>query len=278
MNGRTALNLVSDGVIKMDGGVVFGQVPKGVWQEWMPADRRNRIKLGLNCLLVRIGDQNFLIDTGSGQKHTAAERDIFGLSTSQLLPALKKCGCLPQDIHGVVLTSLHFEHTGGCTKIDRRGGLVATFPKARYFVQRAAYEEAIAPNERDTDGYSPNDFVPLFERGQLELIDGDAALVPGLHLRAADGPTTGHQVVIVTHGGERVAFLGDLVPTPYHLQLSCISATDRQPEETLQRKRAILDEAIHDGWLLVFSHGASNRAGYLEYRNGRPALRPIELN
>ena len=276
--GRTALHLLSDGVLRLDGGVVFGQVPKGQWQEWMPADRRNRVKLGLNCMLLTIGDKNVLIDTGIGPKHSAADRDRYGLSTSQLLSGLRSFGLGPQDIHAVVLTSLHFEHSGGATRVNRRGEVVPTFPKAQYFAQREALEEATSPTERHVNGFIADDFLPLQDKERLELIDGECMLMPGLQVRKTAGPFEGHQIVVFTHGGERVAFLGDLVPTPYHLQLSCISAADRYPDETLQHKREVLGEAVSEGWLLVFSHGTNDKAGYLQDRSGRLYLRPISLD
>ncbi|MEX2599785.1 MAG: MBL fold metallo-hydrolase [Dehalococcoidia bacterium] len=278
MAGRTELHIVSDGTMKVDGGVMFGQVPKGQWQEWMSADRRNRIRLGLNCLLVRSGDKNFLVDTGTGQKQPSLVRDTYGLSTSQLLSNLKNHGIGPQDVHGVVLSSLHFEHTGGCTRINRRGELVPTFPKAQYFIQREAIEEAATPSERSADGYVPEDYLPLQEKDRLDLVDGEGTLVPGIQVRQAGGPSQGHQIVVITHGGERVAYLGDLVPTPYHLQLACIAASDRQPELTLQNKRKVLGEAVAEGWLLIFSHGMEDKAGYLENRSGRLYLRPVALD
>lgn len=276
--GRTDLKILSDGTFKLDGGVMFGQIPKGQWQEWMPADRRNRIKLGLNCLLVRIGDQNFLVDTGTGQKHSAEYRDEFGLVNSQLLTQLKNYGLTVQDINGVVLSSLHFEHTGGCTRVNRRGEIVPTFPQAMYYVQREALEEATSPTERHVDDFVKDDFMPLMERERLVLVDNECTVAPGFFVRRAPGPSDGHQIVVITHGGERVAFLGDLVPTPYHLQLACISAADRHPEETLQSKRSVLSEAVREGWLLIFAHGINERAGYLENRNGRLFLRPINLD
>ena len=147
MPGRTALHLISDGNIKADGGALFGQYPKSQWNEWLAADRRNRVRLGLNCLLVSVDGQNFPVDTGAGQKHSASMRDAFGIGTSQLLQSLKSRGLQRQDIHGVILTSLHFLHAGGCTKRDRSGNLVPTFPKAKYYVQRAAFLEAMNPNE-----------------------------------------------------------------------------------------------------------------------------------
>ena len=278
MSGRTELHLISDGSIRFDGGVLFGQVPKSQWQDWVPADRRNRVKLGLNCLLVRIGDRNYLVDTGVGVKHSQEDKETYGLATSQLLSDLKSHGLTPQDIDGVILTSLHFEHTGGCTRVSRRGEIVPTFPKASYFVQREALEEASFPTDRHVNGYVPDDYLPLKIKNKLETLDGEATIAPGLQVRRASGPYEGHQIVIITHGGERVVFLGDLVPTRYHLQPECIAASDRNPEETLQTKRKVLDEAVRDGWLLVFSHGTSDRAGYFQERNGRRSLRPVSLS
>lgn len=257
---------------------MFGQVPKGQWQDWMPADRRNRIKLGLNCLLVRIGSQNFLVDTGTGGKHSVERRDDYGLVTSQLLSGLKANGLSAQDIDGVILSSLHFEHTGGSTRVNRRGEVVPTFPQATYYVQREALEEATSPTERHVEEFIKDDFLPLLEKDRLHLVDGEHTIAPGFFVRRASGPAEGHQIAVITHGGERVAFLGDLVPTPYHLQLACISASDRHPEETLQTKRAVLSEAVREGWLLVFSHGIHEHAGYLENRSGRLYLRPVTLD
>jgi glyoxylase-like metal-dependent hydrolase (beta-lactamase superfamily II) len=257
---------------------MFGQIPKAQWQDWMPADRRNRIKLGLNSLLVRVGEQNFLVDTGTGQKHSATRRDNFGLAASQLLSALRSNGLSVQDIDGVVLTSLHFEHAGGCTRVNRRGEVVPTFPRAVYYVQRESIEEAASPTERHVDEFIRDDFMPLLEKDRVKIVDGEHIIAPGFFVRRANGPTEGHQIAIITHGGERVAFLGDLVPTPYHLQLACIAASDRQPEETLHVKREILAEAVREGWLLVFSHGINERAGYLENRSGRLYLRPVTLD
>ena len=278
MNGKTTLHLVSDGTIRIDGGVLFGQVPKSQWQDWMSADRKNRVRLALNCLLVRVGERNFLIDTGAGLKHTPEERDALGLSTSQLLSELKGHGLTPADIHGVVLTSLHFEHTGGCTRSNRKGEFVPTFPKATYFVQREAWEEALYPTDRHVNGYVANDYIPLEEHKKLEMVNGEETIVPGLQVRRASGPYRGHQIVIVTHGGERVAFLGDLIPTHRHLQADCIAASDLHPEETLQTKYGIMEEAVKDGWLLVFSHDTEYRAGYVQQRGTRRSLRPISLD
>ena len=278
MDGSSSIQLLSDGAVKFDGGVLFGQIPKGIWQEWMVPDRRNRVKLGLNCLLVTIGSKNYLVDTGGGQKLSSSERDLYGLTGSSLITSLRNHGLTPQDIDGVILSSLQFEHTGGCTKRDRKGDLVPSFPKATYYVQKSAFDEAMYPNERNVGSFVQDDFYPLDQKGVLKLLDGDTQIVPGIQVRKTGGPSIGHQICLITHGGEWVAYLGDLIPTHFHLQLPCISSNDKSPEETLNSKRSIMMEAASDGWLLIFSHGTDSKSGYLELRNGRSHLRRIDLS
>ncbi len=273
----TSINLLSDGIIKFDGGCIFGQVPKVSWEEKVPADRKNRITLGLNSLLIQMGDKNILVNTGVGSKELDHEKETFGLMPSRLLKGLKSLGLTAKDIDMVILSDLHFDHCGGCTRLDRTGSLEATFPKARYYVQEDSWEDACNPNERYSQVFRPEDFRPLEEMDLLEHLHGDTEILPGLWVRVADGPARGHQVVLMSHGGERVAFLGDLVPTPYHLNLGYISAFDQFPENTLEMKRELLQQAEREGWLLVFYHGHGHRAGYLERRNGVGYLRPIEL-
>ena len=154
---------------------------------------------------------------------------------------------------------------------------VPTFPNATYYVQRTAWEEAVDPNERASSVYHSDDFLPLKESGQLELLDGDGEVVPGVWAKVTDAHTKGDQMILLNHGGERLAFLGDLIPTPYHLQLSCIAAMDRYPEATLQHKRKLLRDAEREGWLVLFSHGFNDRAGYVENRDGKSSFRPVEF-
>lgn len=273
----TSMRLLSDGVIKFDGGSVFGQIPKTEWEDRVNTDRKNRITLGLNCLLLQTGGKNILIDTGIGSKDTDGLKESYGLVPSRLIKSLKNLGLSPKDIDMVVLTHLHFDHCGGCTRFDRAGNLIPTFPKATYYVQRNCWEEANQPSERCQRSYREVDFTPIEENGQLELLDGDTMLLPGLSVTETGGHARGHQGVMLNLGGEKVAFLGDLVPTPFHLNLVCMSAFDQFPEEGLAIKRELLDQAVKDGWLVVFSHGYDYRAGYLEDRSGKRFLRPVEL-
>ena len=273
----TAVRVLSDGLIKFDGGTMFGQVPKVSWEDKVSTDRKNRITLGLNCLLVQIVGKNVLVDAGAGSKELDQERETYGLVPSRLMKGLRALGLSPKEVDAVILTHLHFDHCGGSTRLDRIGNLVPTFPNAKYFVQSVCWEEASSPNERCQELNRREDFHPIEEKGQLELLDGDSEIFPGLSVRVTNGHSTGHQVVLVNHGGERIAFLGDLVPTTYHLDLGTISAFDQYPEETLERKRDFLRQAEREGWLLIFSHGHAKKAGYLERRNGHTVLRPVEL-
>ena len=273
----TAAKIISDGTMKMDGGSVFGQVPKMVWETSVSTDRKNRITLGLNCLLLQVNGKNVLVDTGVGSKENDRDKEMLGLVPSRMSKGLKSAGLTPKDVHAVILTHLHFDHCGGSTRLDRAGNIVPTFPKAHYYVQRAAWEEARSPSERGMYAYRNDNFYPIEERGQLELLDGDTEIFPGLNVIVNEGPAKGHQMVLFNHGGERIAFLGDLVPTPHHLNLAVISAFDYSPEDTLQQKRELLEEAERQGWLLVFSHGHETRAGYLERRAEMTYLRPVDL-
>ncbi len=273
----TAAKIISDGILKMDGGSVFGQVPKAVWENSVTTDRKNRITLGLNCLLLQVGGKNVLVDTGVGSKDNDKDKENLGLVPSRMFKGLKSAGLTPKDIHAVILTHLHFDHCGGCTRLDRAGNIVPTFPKARYYTQRASWEEACNPSARSMYAYRADNFHPMEKKGQLELLDGDTEIFPGLSVIVSDGPAKGHQMVMFNHGGERIVFLGDLVPTPHHLNLSVISAFDYSPQDTLEQKRELLHDAERQGWLLVFAHGHDTRAGYLERRAEMSYLRPVNL-
>ena len=273
----TAAKILSDGVVKLDGGSVFGQVPKVAWENTVTTDRKNRITLGLNCLLLQVCGKNVLVDTGIGPKENDTDKETLGLVPSRLLKGLKGVGLTPRDINAVILTHLHFDHCGGCTRLDRAGNTVPTFPKATYYVQQSCWENALNPNERCSASHRSENFKPIEERSQLELLDGDQEIFPGLNVMVTDGHARGHQMVMFNHGGERVVFLGDIIPTHHHLNLPVISAFDFSPENTLERKREILADAEAQGWLIVFSHGHTTKAGYLERRGDTTYLRPVDL-
>jgi glyoxylase-like metal-dependent hydrolase (beta-lactamase superfamily II) len=273
----TSIRLIQDGVIKFDGGSMFGQVPKTEWEDLISADRKNRITMGLNCMLLQTAGKNILVDTGIGNKEMNGLKQQYGLVPSRLMKNLRHLNLTPKDIDSVILTNLHFDHCGGSTRLDRTGELVPTFPKASYYIQKACWQEANDPSERCQHSYKDEDFAPIEDSGQLELVDGDYELLPGLWVKITGGPSKGHQVVVMNHGGEKVAFMGDLIPTPYHLNLSCTSAFDQFPEESMSMKRELIEQAVDEGWLIIFSHGRDCQAGYIEARNGKRHLKPINL-
>lgn len=270
--------IISDGVFKVDGGAIFGRIPKMIWEDRVSTDRKNRVTMGLNCLLLRCGGKNILVDTGIGPKDNIQDKEMYGLVPSRLMRSLKALGMGPRDVDGVVLSHLHFSHAGGATRMDRQGNMVPSFPKATYYVQRASWEEAHQPSPRNADAFRAYDLSPIAERGQLELLDGDTELFPGLSLLVTEGHCQGHQIAVFSHGGERIAYLGDLVPTPHHLAHTVLSSFDDGPERMVGQKQEVLADAERQGWLLVFAHGNETRAGYWERGRGDMGyLRPVEI-
>jgi glyoxylase-like metal-dependent hydrolase (beta-lactamase superfamily II) len=275
--GDSELTLVSDGTIRIDGGSMFGVVPKAIWGRTRPADRKNRVEMGLNCLLIRTGGKNVLVDTGVGTKHSQKVRAIFHIRAGKLVHNLARAGLAREDIDLVVLTHLHFDHAGGCTRRDRDGSLAPVFPRATYLVQRRDWQEATETNERTGPAYLPEDFLPLEDAKQVELLDGDTELLPGLWVRRTGGHTAGHQMVYIESAGERAACLGDVLPMPQHLPVHYMTAFDMYPLETLDAKRHWLSEAERGNWLLIFGHGTDQKAGYLTRQDSRLSLTPYEI-
>jgi len=276
--GNIQVRVISDGSYLLDGGLVFGQVPKVVWERDAKPDRKNRVRLGLNCLLIQTPERNILIDTGVGARHPERNKELYGLSSSKLLRNLRANGLTVRDIDTVVLTCLHFEHAGGITRLDRQGNVIPTFPNATVMVQRSAFERLKAPNERTivSTGYTASEDFDLIEGiDKLFLLDGDTEIAPGIRTVVTDGPADGHQSVMIDLGSEKIAYLSDLVPTPSHVNLPYITAYDRRPDATLEQKRRFLDRIEREGWLMVFSHGYSHVAAYLERRKDQITLRPV---
>ena len=196
--GHFSLHTLSDGFFGLDGGAMFGVIPKLLWEKRNPPDPKNRIKLALRSLLIVTASERILVDTGVGRKYGPKFSDMFNVDDSDnLLDSLKRAGFNPDDVTLVVQTHLHFDHCGWATRLNDRGRPVPTFPKARYIVQAWEWQDAVTPNRRTKGSYRSDDFLPLQEAGQLELVDGDTELVPGVRLVRTGGHTRGHQIVIV---------------------------------------------------------------------------------
>jgi glyoxylase-like metal-dependent hydrolase (beta-lactamase superfamily II) len=275
LHDNDGFNIISAGLMKVDGGCMFGAVPKADWERTVTPDRKNRITLGLNCLLLRTCGKTVLVDTGASLAFKGHES--LEVAPSRLSKNLKGLGVTPKIVDIVILSNLQFDHCGGSIRLDRVGNIVPTFPNARYYVQSALWEEVAHRKGRYFASYNSEDLRPLKERGRLELMDGDTEILPGLHIIAPGGYAQGHQIVRFNHGGERIAFLGDLVPTSYHLDPVVIPAFDLSPQITLAQKREVLGRAEQEGWLLTFSHGHDVKAGYLQRGGGRSYLQPVDL-
>ncbi len=274
--GKFTLISLSDGTFWLDGGAMFGVVPKVIWEKLNPADELNRIELGLNPLLIQTGEKNILIDTGIGDKFDEKFKKIFRVDKSQhLLNSLGNIGLKPEDIDIVINTHLHFDHCGGNTCV-KEGKIVPTFPNAKYVIQKGEWENAINPNERTRASYLKENFVPIEEAGQLELIEGDVEILPGIQVYVTGGHTKSHQVVFIEAGDKKAVYLGDLIPTASHIKLPYIMGYDLYPIETLEKKRELLPKAISENWLLVFEHDPKITMGYLEEKEGKFLVKPIQ--
>ena len=238
--GKFELQILSDGSFALDGGQMFGVVPKPLWERKIAADSRNRVRLGLNCLLVRTGQHNVLIETGIGEKFAPKYADIYGIEkTTTLLTELGKAGLKPEDIDVVINTHLHFDHCGWNTRRED-GKVRATFTRARYFIQQGEWEHALHPTERDTASYVTEFFRPA--EAQTEFVEGTQEIVPGIRVEVAPGHTRHMQCVWIESEGQRACYIGDLVPTTAHLPYPWIMAFDLYPMETLANKHRLLPQ------------------------------------
>ncbi|HEX6937993.1 MAG TPA: MBL fold metallo-hydrolase [Longimicrobiales bacterium] len=274
--GRFRLHALEAGLQRLDGGAMFGVVPKPLWERRIPADERNRIPLAMRCLLVETPDALVLIDNGAGNKEDAKFVEIYGLenagSPTRLEDALRDAGFAPDDVDFVIDTHLHFDHAGGNTYRDAEGQVRISFPRARYVVQRGEWEYAHLRNERIRASYLPDNFDPVEAAGRFDFVEGERELLPGITLLPTPGHTPHHQSVVLRSDGETACFLADLVPTSAHLPLPWIMGYDVEPLVTLESKRSLLGRARNEGWLLVFEHDPRVPWGRLDPNEDRPTL------
>jgi glyoxylase-like metal-dependent hydrolase (beta-lactamase superfamily II) len=256
---------------------MFGVVPKPLWERKITPDGRNRIPLALRCLLVEAPEALVLVDTGVGSKEDAKFRDIYAVRNegrpTRLEDSIRAAGFRPGKIDLVILTHLHFDHSGGntCRKGER---VVPTFPNATYIVAREDYATAIDRNERTADSYRRENWEPLEKTNQLRLVDGDQEIVPGVSLVHTPGHTPGHHSVKVESGGRTVFFLGDLCATLAHVPLPWIMGYDLFPLTTLATRKRIYQQAVAEKWLLLFDHDPDVFAGVMSVSGGRHLVAP----
>jgi glyoxylase-like metal-dependent hydrolase (beta-lactamase superfamily II) len=253
---------------------MFGVVPRPLWEKKMTPDARNRIKLSMNCLVIRAGGKRILIETGAGGKMNPKWRDIYGLDGPFLLDGLQSLDLRPEDIDVVVNTHLHFDHCGGNTRRED-DQIVPTFPNARYFVQEGELDHAMRPNERDRASYLSENFAPIAAAGLLSVVEGDHSITSGVDLVRVPGHTAHMQCIKLTGKGRTAFFFADLVPTTTHLPLPWIMGYDLFPMTTLENKKRWIPEVIREGWIALFAHDALVPAAYLRDRNGSWEAEPV---
>ena len=256
--GDYRVEVVPDAEFRLDGGAMFGVVPRSLWARHAPPDDENRVRLNMNCLYVEAGTERVLVETGIGDKWTPKQAATYGIAREASLPERLRAltGCAPEDVTVVVNTHLHFDHAGGNTTLDPGGRAVPSFPNARYFVSRAEFEHAEAPHERDRASYLAENWRPLAESGQLELKPESYEVVPGLTLETVPGHSRTMQCVRLERGGRTLYGFADLVPTRAHVPLPWIMGYDLYPVETLEAKRRLLPQAARENWLCLFYHDA----------------------
>lgn len=278
-HGAFTLHALEAGGQRLDGGAMFGVVPKPLWEKRIPADERNRIPLAMRCLLVETKHALVLIDNGCGNKETEKFHDIYGIENAgdptRLEDALRTAGFAPDDVDIVIDTHLHFDHAGGNTVRMDDGSIQLAFPRARYVVQRGEWEYAHWNNERIRASYLLDNFDPVERAGRFDFVEGEQEIVPGVRVLPTPGHTPHHQSVVIESEDEVACFLADVMPTSAHVPPAWIMGYDVEPLVTLESKKKLLAQAREKHWLLVFEHDPKVAWGYLS-NDEKPVLDPVE--
>lgn len=273
--GDLQLTFLHDGLFRLDGGAMFGVVPRPLWEKHTRPDSRNRIQMTMRPLLIDADWGRMLIDCGAGDKWSAKERDIYAFERERHLDhALADAAVDAASIDFALATHLHFDHFGGATT-QRDGAIVPRFTGARYLIREAEWHDATHPHERNRASYRPDDFVPLKEHGVVDFYAADGQIKPGVRVVRTGGHTGQHQVVFIESRGQTAVFTADLIPTTAHIQDPWIMGYDLFPMETLAFKKSFIRQAIDREYLIVFEHDPSIAAGYIRERDGRRYVEPL---
>jgi glyoxylase-like metal-dependent hydrolase (beta-lactamase superfamily II) len=269
--GDFELTVLSDGYYISDGGAFFGVVPKVLWEKKVKADGLNRIHAGLNSILVRTGTQNVLIETGIGNKLSDKIKKFYE-PKEELLNNLHAAGMSPDDIDVVINSHLHFDHCGWNT-VYKDGRAVATFPKAKYYVQEGEWKHGKLQLERDRVSYISDNYDPLISSGQMQLLNGPADIVPGISVALYPGHTRNMQAIFIRSGGQTACYISDLIPTTWHLDVTWVMAYDLFPLETIENRKKYYKEALAQNWLTIFTHDPDVPWAYLETMDGKIGMK-----
>jgi glyoxylase-like metal-dependent hydrolase (beta-lactamase superfamily II) len=276
--GDMEVHLLGDGTFRLDGGAMFGVIPRPLWEKKSPPDDRNRILLAMNILLIQTAGKRILVETGGGSKWDDKQNKIYAFENSARLPEqLAAKGVSPESVDIVINTHLHFDHCGGNTTIAN-GRAMPAFPNARYIIQRGEYEHALTPTERDRVSYIPENVTPMRDSGQWQLLEGDAEIAPGVELIVIPGHTRHMQCVKLTCGGQTIFFAADLVPTAAHLSYPWIMGFDLYPMTTLENKKKWLPLAAREGWTVIFGHDLHMPAAKLHEHERGFEVTPVAID
>jgi glyoxylase-like metal-dependent hydrolase (beta-lactamase superfamily II) len=275
--GKFTIYGIRDGYFYLDGGAMFGVVPKVLWEKIYTPDDQNRIKMGLNSLLIQTESDLILVETGVGPGLDPGFSKYYSVERKPGLEEEIRClGFEPQNIDFVINTHLHFDHCGGNTFQTEKGRWVPSFPKSRYIIQKGEWEYALRPCYRDKTSYMRNNFIPLEEHGCLSLVEGDAEITDGVEVLLAPGHTSHHQCVKISSKDGTVFFLGDMVPMSAHVGLSYIMSYDLYPLETLANKKKYFERALSEDWVVAFVHDAELFFGRIIKKDGKYFLKPLK--
>lgn len=269
--GDYRVEIIPDCEFRLDGGAMFGVVPRNLWSKVAPPDDQNRIRMNMNCLFIEAGNERILIDTGIGDKWSEKHRAMYGIdrrrSLHESLQAI--AGVSSDDITIVINTHLHFDHAGGNTRMDESAKAVPAFPNARYFISRAEYEHAEAPTDRDRASYFADNWRPLKETGQLELKDSEYEVVPGLRMETHSGHNRSMQCPRLERDGQTLFGFADLVPTRAHVPFAWVMGYDLYPVETVEAKKKLLPQAARENWTCLFYHDPEQALGRVVEQDGK---------
>jgi glyoxylase-like metal-dependent hydrolase (beta-lactamase superfamily II) len=249
--GDFELTSLSDGIHHLDGGAYFSVVPKTLWSKKLAPDENNRVPSGLNSVLIRTGDKNILIETGIGNKLPDKMAQIYG-QPAKLLDSLHAVGLAPEDVHIVINSHLHFDHCGWNT-IRQNGSVRPTFPNAKYYVQEGEWQHA-HEEQRDSVSFFTENYDPLVESGQMQLLRGTVEIVPGISVEVYPGHTRDMQAIYVRGGGKTACYISDLIPTSSHLDLYWLMSFDLYPVQSVESRKRFYSRAIPENWLVMFTH------------------------
>jgi glyoxylase-like metal-dependent hydrolase (beta-lactamase superfamily II) len=266
--GDFELSVFSDGTYPLDGGALFGVVPKVMWSRKVTADEKNCVTTGLNSLVVRMdgprtGKLTVLIETGMGNKLSDRMIKFYG-QPAQLLDNLAAGGIAPDDIDIVINSHLHFDHCGWNTIRDKSGKIVPTFPRAKYYAPEGEWQYARHPSERDAISFISENYDPLVESGQMTLLKGGEEIVPGISVQTFPGHTAHMQAVIIRSQGRTACYISDLIPTIAHIDITWGMSFDLYPLQTIASKKLYYAQSIPEKWLTVFTHDAKTPWAYVE--------------